>query len=88
MTQYTGSMAFGSVTSNTTISAVMSQANVSNTKSFLIQGVNCISNASNVEGIVALYPSLGATFWNVNMTVLAATTGAGPTYTIYYYGLP
>jgi len=88
MTQYTGSMTFSSVTSNVAASATMSQTNVSNTKSFLIQGVNCVANAQNVGGIVALYPSPGATFWNVNMTVLAATTGDGPTYTIYYYGLP
>ena len=88
MTQYTGSMAFSSVTSNVASSATMSQTNVSNTKSFLIQGVNCVSNAQNVAGIVALYPSPGATFWNVNMTILPATTGSGPTYTINYYGLP
>jgi len=64
----------------------MSQANVLNTKSLLIQGVNCISNASNVAGVVALYPSQGATYWNVNMTVLAAATGTA-TYTVYYYGV-
>jgi hypothetical protein len=86
MTQYTGSIAFSSVTSNVASSATMTQTNVLNTKSILIQGVNCISNASNVAGIVSLYPVQNTTYWNVNMTVLGAATGTA-TYTVYYYGL-
>jgi hypothetical protein len=67
-------------------SATLSPTSVLNTRSILIQGVNCVSNASNVAGVVALYPSPGATFWNINMTVLAASNGTA-TYTVYYYGL-
>jgi hypothetical protein len=80
-------MIFSTVASNVTSSATMSQSNVPNTKSILIQGVNCISNASNVGGIVALYPSQGATYWNINMTVLGAASGFPPSYIVYYYGV-
>jgi hypothetical protein len=86
MTQYTGSIAFSSLAANTPSSVTMTQTNVLNTKSILIQGVNCISNASNVAGIVSLYPVQNTTYWNVNMTVLGAATGTA-TYTVYYYGL-
>jgi hypothetical protein len=85
-TQYTGSIPFPSLISNASSVAILSPTSVLNTKSILIQGVNCVSNASNVAGVVALYPSQGATYWNINMTVLAAATGTA-TYTVYYYGL-
>jgi hypothetical protein len=86
MTQYTGSIAFSSLAANVASSATLTPTSVLNTKSILIQGVNCISNASNVAGIVALYPVQNTTYWNINMTVLGAATGTA-TYTVYYYGL-
>jgi hypothetical protein len=87
MTQYTGSLSFSSVTSNVLSTSNMTQANVLNTKTILIQGVNCTANASTVAGVVALYPFQGATYWNISMTILPSATGTGPTYTIYYYGV-
>jgi uncharacterized membrane-anchored protein len=86
MTLYTGSIAFSSLAASTPASVTMSQTNVLNTKSLIIQGTNCISNASNVSGIVALYPVQNSTYWNINMTVLGAASGTA-TYTVYYYGL-
>jgi hypothetical protein len=86
MTLYSGNIVFPSLTVNTPSSVVLSQTNVLNTKSIIIQGANCISNATNVTGIVALYPIQNSTYWNINMTVLGAATGSA-TYTIYYYGL-
>jgi hypothetical protein len=72
---------------NQPASAVMTQTNVLNTQSLIIQGANCTSGSANVASIIALYPIQNTTYWNVNMTVVASGAGGTATYTIYYYGL-
>ena len=88
MTQYTGSMSFSSITANQPSSAVLTQTNVSNSQSIIIQGANVVANASNVVGINSLYPIQSTTYWDINMTVIGSPVASGSaTYTIYYYGL-
>jgi hypothetical protein len=71
-----GSSANTTATTTTTI-AIANQ--------FIIQGFNASTDPANVASVVSLYPSQGATYWVINMTVRGSGAGTSATYTIYYY---
>jgi hypothetical protein len=62
------------------------------TSSVLNAGVLTIQGLSNdtpfsVGGIVSLYVTAGATYKDINLTVVGSSGGGDATYTVYYYGI-